>query len=583
MGLGKTIQIITFLYCLFKKYGIYPFYVVVPNSTATNWIREFEKWAPDLTVAPYYGDKTARKLSRENEIFDRYGRLKCHVVVATYESALETTLKSIFWPVLIVDESQRLKNDNSLLFKHLNSMQVDHTVLLTGTPLQNNLRELFNIMHFIHPKLFQGEEAKDFEELTKAQVDDLHERLRPFFLRRTKEQVLKTLPPRYELIVPLSMSTLQKEVYKQCLSGEIQETLAQVTQAKRQAGLSNIFVNLRKVLNHPYLLDGVETSQSSAEEIQKNMINASAKLKLFHQMLPKLIERGHRMLIFSTMTRALDVLEDYLHHENIKYARIDGSTMERDRVRRIDAFNAANSELKVFLLSTRAGGVGINLATADTIIIWDSDFNPYADMQAIGRAHRIGQTKMVLIYRFMTRLSVEEKVLQIAKKRMALEHVIVERMAENEDDDLEDIESILKYGTEALFSDDTSKDIVYDEPAIENLLDREQYRETAEDQKAKEVEELEGRANDKSGMNFSFAKVWTSNGTTEELNDTDSAEEQRDTDFWEQFLLEQQALLEKKKEEKRQAEMNLGRGARKRNNVVSTIRQCNISQTFICF
>lgn len=570
MGLGKTIQIITFLYYLFKKYKIYPFYIVVPNSTATNWIREFQKWAPEMTVAPFFGGSASMKLSLMNEIFDKNNRLKCHVVVTTYESAFDSALSGVFWPVMVVDESQRLKNDNSQLFKHLQKLRVDHTVLLTGTPMQNNLTELFNIMSFIHPEAFQGHQADDYAELTTAQVEELHSRLRPYFLRRTKEEVLKTLPPRYELIVPVTMSTLQKEVYKQCLSGEIQEILTQVTQAKRQAGLSSIFMNLRKVLNHPYLLDGVETKQPTQELVQKNMINASAKLKLFHAMLPKLIERGHRMLIFSTMTRTLDVLEDYFYHEGIKYARIDGSTIERDRVRRIDAFNAADSQLKVFLLSTRAGGVGINLATADTVIIWDSDFNPYADLQAIGRAHRIGQNKMVLIYRLMTRYSVEEKVLQIAKKRIALEHVVVERMKEKEDDDLEDIESILKYGTEALFSDDNSKDIVYDTAAIENLLDREQYRATATEQQQKEVEEMEDKANEKGAMNFSFAKVWKSDGTTEEM-DLDSNEEQKDTDFWEQYLLEQQALLEKKKEEKRLAELNYGRGARKRANVVSTL------------
>lgn len=572
MGLGKTIQIITFLYYLFKKYNIYPFYIVVPNSTATNWIREFQKWGPEMTVAPYFGRGTSRQIALDHEVFDSKGRLKCHVVVATYETALETTLSSVFWPVMVVDESQRLKNDNSLLFKQLKRLRVDHTVLLTGTPLQNNLRELFNIMNFIHPDAFQGHEAENYEELTTSQVEELHSRLRPFFLRRTKEEVLKTLPPRYELIVPLSMTTLQKEVYKQCLSGEIQETLAQVTMTKRQQGLTNIFVNLRKVLNHPYLLDGVETPQASAEIVQKNMIEACAKLKLFHQMLPKLIERGHRMLIFSTMTRTLDILEDYFYYEKIKYARLDGSTSERDRVRRIDAFNAPNSKLNVFLLSTRAGGVGINLATADTVIIWDSDFNPYADLQAIGRAHRIGQTKMVLIYRLMTRYSVEEKVLQIAKKRIALEHVVVEKMKDKEDVDLEDVEAILKYGTEALFSDDTSKDIVYDSSAIENLLDREQYRETATEQQQKEVEELEGQANDKGAMNFSFAKIWKSDGTSEELaEDTNEDDNKKDADFWEQFLLEQQAALEKKKEERRLAELNYGRGARKRTAVVSIV------------
>ncbi|KAI8085910.1 P-loop containing nucleoside triphosphate hydrolase protein [Gilbertella persicaria] len=545
---------------------------ILADDMATNWIREFEKWAPEMTVAPYFGLNVARKLALHNEILDSHERIKCHVVVATYESIMESSpLHRLFWPILIVDESQRLKSDESYLFKTLSSCRVDHTVLLTGTPLQNNLKELFNIMNFIHPKAFQGSEAKDYENMTASQVEELHSRLRPHFLRRTKEEVLKELPPKYELIVPLSMTPLQKEVYKQCLSREIYETLALANGHKRQKGLTNIFTNLRKNLNHPYLLDGVEKQQPTSKLVQKTMIDACAKLKLFHQMFPKLKQNGHRILLFSTMTRALDIMEDYLTYEQIQYTRIDGSTRERDRVRSIDAFNAPDSKLDVFLLSTRAGGVGINLTTADTVIIWDSDFNPYADLQAISRAHRIGQTKMVLIYRFMTRLTVEEKVLQIGKKKMALEHVVVERMKADEEEKLEDVESILKFGTEALFADDDSKDIVYDDAAIDNLLDREQYRQVATEQQIKEIEESEGKSNENGSMNFSFAKVWQADGTIEELaTEEDVGAEKKETDFWEKFLLEQQAVAEKKKEEKRIAEQNLGRGARKRANIVSS-------------
>ncbi|CEP07576.1 hypothetical protein [Parasitella parasitica] len=566
MGLGKTIQIISFLYYLYRKFVIYPFLIVVPNSTATNWVREFNKWAPELIVAPYFGLAPARKLALDNEIFDSRGQIKCHVVIATYESSCETSrLHDVFWPVLIVDESQRLKNDESLLFKTLARLKVDHIVLLTGTPLQNRLRELFNIMHFIRPNEFQGNEADHYEEMTKPQIEELHSRLKPYFLRRTKQEVLKKLPPKYELIVPVSMTPLQKEVYKLCLSKEIVETLTEATGTKRQKGLSNIFANLRKTLNHPYLLAGVELEQPTAEDVQKSMIEACGKLKLFHQMLPKILEQGHRILLFSTMTRNLDIIEDYLDYELVKYVRIDGSTKETNRVKAIDAFNAPNSKISIFLLSTRAGGVGINLATADTVIIWDSDFNPYADLQAISRAHRIGQANMVIIYRLMTRFSVEEKVLQIGKKKMALEHVVVERMKAEEEEQIEDLESILKFGTEALFDNDDSKDIRYDENAIDNLLDREQYREAATELQIKEVEKLEGIEKDQN-MNFSYAKVWRADGTTEDLEVSDTTA-QNESDFWEKFLAEQQAQKEQKKREKREAELRMGRGGRKRTAV----------------
>lgn len=573
MGLGKTIQIISYLYVLFKKYNIYPFVIVVPNSTATNWIREFQKWAPQMTVAPYFGSQLGRNLALQNEILDSRGNLRCHVVVATYESSMEVTrLHNIFWAVMVVDESQRLKNDQSLLFKTLKKYHVDHITLLTGTPLQNNLKELFNIMSFIQPKDFHGNEAEDYEDMTQTNIESLHRRLRPHFLRRTKEEVLKSLPPKYELIVPLSMTPIQKKVYKDCLSKDIYETLCRATGSKVQRGLSSIFANLRKVLNHPYLLDGVEREQKTLAGTQTAMINACAKLKIFHQMFPKLKAQGHRLLIFSTMTRTLDLLEDYLTYEKIKYTRIDGNSNERARVRSIDAFNAPNSQLDVFLLSTRAGGVGINLATADTVVIWDSDFNPYADLQAISRAHRIGQNNMVLILRFMTRLSIEEKVLQIGKKKMALEHVVVERMKESEEESFDDIENILKFGAEALFSDDGSKDITYDSASLDSLIDRENYREAAtkaQEQAIAAAEQDDIKATEQ-GLNFSFAKVWKADGVVEDLgSDEDSNKKEEDEDFWPKFLKEKEIEQARKKEEARLAAESLGRGARKRAVVVS--------------
>ncbi|KAI9262698.1 P-loop containing nucleoside triphosphate hydrolase protein [Sporodiniella umbellata] len=563
MGLGKTIQIISFLYVLFRKYNIYPFIIVVPNSTATNWVREFQKWAPDMAVVPFFGMSASRHLALENEIFDSNQNLKCHAIVATYEAVLEPSkLQKIFWPVMIVDESQRLKNDESYLFKALNGFNKDQSVLLTGTPLQNNLRELFNIMHFIRPKDFHGEQAEDYSNMSRSQVDELHGRLRPYFLRRTKEEILKTLPPKHEIIVPLSMSPLQKEVYKSCLSRDIESILG-TTNYKRSKGLTSIFMNLRKTLNHPFLIDGVETPCSSAQETQQAMIDACEKLKFFHQMLPKLRAKGHRVLLFSTMTRALDIIDDYLTHEEIDFVRLDGTDSERDRVRSIDAFNAPKSKLDVFLLSTRAGGVGINLATADTVIIWDSDFNPYADLQAIGRAHRIGQTKMVLIYRFMTRLSVEERILQIGRKKMALEHVVVEKMSTLEEDTVDDIESILKFGAQALFDDDDSADITYDSAAIERLLDRDQYKALAEAQKERDIEESK---NSSGALSFGNARVWKAEGGVEELADKEADQGTHD-DFWEKFLLKKQEEAKKKKAEKLLHDQSLGRGARKRAKV----------------
>ncbi|KAI9258728.1 P-loop containing nucleoside triphosphate hydrolase protein [Phascolomyces articulosus] len=571
MGLGKTIQIVTFLNFLLTKYRIYPFAIVVPLSTATNWLREFAKWAPEMVVVPYHGSSESRKRALKYEIF-RGGskKMRCHAIIFTYESATfdsQLIPKVDFWPVLVVDEAQRLKNDNSLLFqKLLHTIRFDHPILMTGTPLQNNIRELINIMHFVDRNKFANvrELEGKYSELSHTTVQNLHDQLKPYFLRRTKDVVLKTLPPKTEIIVPVSMSSLQKEVYKDLLEHNL-KSYAQLTTVDQSRPntvkkMSNILMQLRKTLGHPYLIQDIEIKQKDAATTHQVLIDACAKLKVLHQMLPKLKRDGHRVLIFSTLKGTLDILEDYLMYEQCKYVRIDGDTPSNERVANIDQFNAPNSDVFVFLLTTRAGGVGINLATADTVIMWDFDFNPHADLQAICRAYRIGQTRPVLILRFMTRLSVEEKIAQIAKKKMILDHLVVDKM---DDDDLEedDVESIIKFGAQALFERDDSKRITYDSAGIDKLLDRntDVTREETIDQP-----EQSGMKH----MSFSFAKVWNldNDAATEDLSADEDKDKAEDDNFWEKFLalkkLQVEAAEQRKKEE-------LGRGARKRTVVVS--------------
>ncbi|KAI9009404.1 P-loop containing nucleoside triphosphate hydrolase protein [Phycomyces nitens] len=571
MGLGKTIQMVVFVYYLLKKFGIYPFAIVVPNSTAENWLREFNKWAPDMVVVPYHGTAKARELARKHEIFTTDNgtgnrKIRCHAVILTYESALSDIgyfKGSVFWPGLVVDEAHRLKNDASLLFQKLHSLNFNHSVLLTGTPLQNNIRELMNIMHFIDPPKFKN--LKDLEdkygELSHETVQELHEQLKPYFLRRTKKNALKDLPPKSEIIVPVSMTSLQKEVYKNILSQNI-VSFANFSVGEKPANNAsrasrNILMDLRKTLNHPYLIDGIEVEQSSPDATHRALIDACGKLRILHQMLPRLKRDGHRVLIFSTLRLTLDVLEDYLRTEDYKYLRLDGSCSQLERIGAIDSFNAPNSKDFVFLLTTRAGGVGINLATADTVIVWDPDSNPHADMQAISRAHRIGQKNPVLVLKFMTRLSAEEKIVHVAKKKMVLDHLVVDKM---DDDGLEsnDIESILKYGSKALFEGDNSKDISYDSTAIDKLLDRSNI--VKQDSEAVEEATDDGEK----PLSFSFAKVWSSgpDASGEEKIDelADDRQEDVDTDFWNRFL-------ESKRNEKKkikEADEELGRGARRR-------------------
>ncbi|KAF9903864.1 hypothetical protein EC991_003241 [Linnemannia zychae] len=561
MGLGKTIQMVAFVNTLFHQLKAFPCLIVVPNSTLTNWVREFAKWSPDLRVVAYYGPQNSRSVVRDHELFHRGTHdLKCHVVVTTYEMIVNPTDSALFrknsWECLVVDEGQRLKNENSMLFVKLNELVIENRVLLTGTPLQNNIRELFSLMNFLDPVQFSDvtELEKKYENLDKSAVEELHGLLKPFFLRRTKDEVLKDLPPMSEVIVPVGMSALQKEIYKGILARN-HKLLQSITNrggtaSSRKASLHNILMELRKCLNHPYLIEGVEPRYlNTAELVHKSLIEAGGKLELLHNMLPKLKQNGHRVLIFSTMTRLLDILEDYLNGERYNFVRLDGSTSSNDRQARIDKFNAPDSDVFVFLLSTRAGGVGVNLATADTILIYDVDFNPKADMQALSRAHRIGQKNKVLVLKFMTRNSAEERIVQIGKKKMILDHLIVERM-EDENLDPVDVESILKFGAKALFEEEatTNEDVKYDDAALEALLDRSKIVRNAEDENGES----------KVG-GFGFAKVWTeTKGFVDEEIPIDAPPETEEQGFWSTLLRDRLAMAYAQEEE------TLGRGARRK-------------------
>ncbi|KAJ1660011.1 hypothetical protein IWQ61_001004 [Dispira simplex] len=489
MGLGKTIQIVCMLNSIFHRpvtdtnARVYPFLIVVPKSLLNNWVREFRTWAPNLVVVPYYGNSEGLRVIRNLELHtkDRAGhqRLNFHVLVTTYQTVVsETTrLKNMvpIWPCMIIDEGHCLKNDSSQVFTHLKRLDVEQSVILTGTPLQNNVRELFNLMSFVDEERFGNVEALEaqYRDLTADQVPELHEMLQPYFLRRTKAEVLsKLVPGKNEVIVPLSMTPLQQELYRATLGrnhrllSSITKQIAQHAQSKKslstssassaQASLSNILMRLRQILDHPYILPGVEPMSDDPQVIHQRLIDSSAKLKLLHTMLPVLRERGHRILIFSQMTRMLDILEDFLMGEAIRYLRLDGNSASDERQRMVDLFNAPDSPYWVFMLTTRAGGVGLNLTAADVVILYDVDFNPHADQQAVSRAHRIGQTKDVMAFKFVTRNSAEERIVQLGAKKMALDHVIIERM-DQKGLDATDLESILQHGARALFEDELAE------------------------------------------------------------------------------------------------------------------------------
>ncbi|XP_056651910.1 chromodomain-helicase-DNA-binding protein 5 isoform X2 [Monodelphis domestica] len=434
-------------------------------------------WAPDFYVVTYTGDKESRSVIRENEFsfednairsgkkvfrMKKEAQIKFHVLLTSYELITidQAILGSIEWACLVVDEAHRLKNNQSKFFRVLNSYKIDYKLLLTGTPLQNNLEELFHLLNFLTPERFNNLEGflEEFADISKEdQIKKLHDLLGPHMLRRLKADVFKNMPAKTELIVRVELSQMQKKYYKFILTRNFEALNSKG--GGNQVSLLNIMMDLKKCCNHPYLFPVAAVEAPvlpNGSYDGSSLVKSSGKLMLLQKMLKKLRDEGHRVLIFSQMTKMLDLLEDFLEYEGYKYERIDGGITGGLRQEAIDRFNAPGAQQFCFLLSTRAGGLGINLATADTVIIYDSDWNPHNDIQAFSRAHRIGQNKKVMIYRFVTRASVEERITQVAKRKMMLTHLVVRPGLGSKSGSMtkQELDDILKFGTEELFKDD---------------------------------------------------------------------------------------------------------------------------------
>ncbi|KAI1802182.1 PHD/FYVE-zinc-finger like domain-containing protein [Daldinia bambusicola] len=564
MGLGKTIQIVSFISSLVQDQPkCWPFLIVVPNATCPNWRRELKDWSPGLRVVTYHGGKVSQDLAYRHELFPDGVRdgMKAHVVIMSYEAAssVKTTFQTVKWAGLIVDEGQRLKNEETQLYRTLTDMNIPCRILLTGTPLQNNKKELFTLLQFIDSKHNAEELDAQYSELTKDNLPELHNLIRPYFLRRTKAQVLKFLPPMARVIVPVTMTVLQEKLSKSILSRNPELIKAIIFKDRLKASdrknLSNIMADLRQCLCHPFCFSAnVEDKNVDEEQTRRNLIEASPKFMLLEKMLPKLKAGGHRVLIFSQFLRCLDIIEDFLNILGLPFGRIDGSLSALKKQRQIDAFNAPNSPLFAMLLSTRAGGVGINLATADTVIIYDPDWNPHQDIQAISRAHRIGQKEKVLCFQLTTKDTVEENILQAGKRKMALDHALIESL-DADNDSSGDLESIIKRGTESLFTDKDKAKITYDSAAVDKLLDRSRINNENTDNQTIENQ-------------FSIARVWANESGALTDGPEEVADEDRpsNTTVWENIL--------KTREEQHQRDLAArqvvyGRGARRRGTQVS--------------
>ncbi|XP_065863380.1 probable ATP-dependent DNA helicase CHR12 isoform X2 [Euphorbia lathyris] len=465
MGLGKTIQTISLIAYLKEKKGVCgPHLIVAPKAVLPNWIHEFSTWVPEdeIRAILYDGRLDERKLIREQ--ISRDGSFE--VLITHYDLIMrdKSFLKKINWNYMIVDEGHRLKNHECALARTLLSgYQIQRRLLLTGTPIQNSLQELWSLLNFLLPNIFNS--VQNFEEWFNAPFADrgdvsltdeeqlliirrLHHVIRPFILRRKKDEVEKYLPGKSQVILKCDMSAWQKVYYQQVTE---MGRVGLHNGSGKSKSLQNLTMQLRKCCNHPYLFMDKYTWQA------EGIMRASGKFELLDRLLPKLKATDHRVLLFSQMTHLMDILEVYLQLHDYKYLRLDGSTKTEERGTLLKKFNAPDSPYFMFLLSTRAGGLGLNLQTADTVIIFDSDWNPQMDQQAEDRAHRIGQKKEVRVFVLVSVGSIEEVILERAKQKMGIDAKVIQAGLFNTTSTAEDrkemLVEIMRRGTSSLGAD----------------------------------------------------------------------------------------------------------------------------------
>ncbi|GAX72787.1 hypothetical protein CEUSTIGMA_g243.t1 [Chlamydomonas eustigma] len=543
MGLGKTLQTISFLAYLKYVRGVQgPHLVVVPLSVLSSWMLEFKKWCPTLRVVRLHVNDEGERARLRKEVLGNPSSFD--VAVTTYDMVKsqhfgEALKTSIFWRYLVLDEGHKVKNEETRISQEMRRIHMQNVLLLTGTPVQNNLHELYALLNFMYPDVFVDSEPFDMAfNLSTNTVDDskleaAHHLLRPFLLRRVKDEVETSLPPKMETRISCPLTEMQTFWYRRLLlrdssyiadeekeevkagtkveveatraagnsmaqdqnkvldNGSFQEELnpteagsssvAMVAGGSKQSGrggesfkrLMNLLMQLRKVCNHPYMFpeaepdfDGVTTGE--------DLLEGSGKLKVLDKLLGKLKTRGHRVVLFSQFNLMLNIIEDYLIMRGYNYKRLDGSTNRVQRMIDIQLFNMPESEVFIYILCTRAGGLGVNLQTADTLILFDSDWNPQWDLQAMARVHRIGQTKPVHIYRFCTEGTVEERIQHRAEQKLYMDQMVnrgsTAAAEEMDKMDRKELMSMLQFGADRIFKQEEGK--MPSEADLDALLDR---------------------------------------------------------------------------------------------------------------
>lgn len=553
MGLGKTIQSLTFVNSVWE-YGVRgPFLIIAPLSTIPNWQREFEGWT-DMNVVVYHGSQQSKSMLQEYEYYYKNENgepikeiTKFNVLITTFEMIVTDfqELKSFNWRICVIDEAHRLKNRNCKLLEGLRQLHLEHRVLLSGTPLQNNVNELFSLLNFLEPSQFASSEAflNEFGQLrSESEVLKLQALLKPMMLRRLKEDVEKTLAPKEETIIEVELTNIQKKYYRAILERNFSFLQKGTASAANIPNLMNTMMELRKCCIHPYLLNGAEDQiqfdykQSYGEDKEayyKALIQSSGKMVLVDKLLPKLKAGGHRVLIFSQMVRCLDILEDYLLYRKYPFERIDGRIRGNLRQEAIDRFSKPDSDRFVFLLCTKAGGLGINLTAADTVIIYDSDWNPQNDLQAQARCHRIGQQKMVKIYRLICRNTYEREMFDKASLKLGLDKAVLQSMNTTQGKETglkqlskKEIEDLLKKGAYGAVMDEDNAGDQFCEEDIEMILARRTQVIQMESEKGSTFSKASFAANDqRSDIDIRDPDFWNKWAKRAEIDTTEKKED----------------------------------------------------------
>jgi chromodomain-helicase-DNA-binding protein 4 len=616
MGLGKTIQTSWFINYLISVHKISrPFLIWVPLSTLNNWKRELKIWLPDSYVVVLFGNKRSRDIWREKDFFMKAPKLKkipkFNILLVTYEVILseQAFLSKIKWRALIIDEGQRLKNQRSKFYEKASTIPWEFRILLSGTPLQNNFDELLNLCKFISPEKFDEKfnkelreifnksllarsakesnyksksdhltyDEKDIEKETDL-VNTLYQHLGCHLLRRRKKDVLKNFPKKKEVLIHTYLTKRQRQIYKLIFlkNYEALNLLEKSWNKNTKVSLrnvNNVLMYLRLCWDHPFLLSpkynpNIKAGENLNEEIDQDemtndLIQSSGKMKVLNQMLPKLLKDGHKILIFSQFKLMLNIIEDFLSQNEIKFLRLDGDTKSFLRQRLIDSFNKIESQYQIFLLSTKAGGLGINLHTADTIFIIDSDFNPHNDLQALSRAHRIGQKNNILIFRLISRSTWEEKLIETAQHKLLLGGLYVQRDKRIKNIDTanskaaaietKEMNEVLKYGANVIFKnneEDSYNDRDFTSEEINDLLDRE-----------KQFADLDKEENEADDY-FSAFRVAQMKDKVEGAKSNNPSSESQPNQSWKELIGKDVVVNQVRELEK------LGKGKRKRAKVI---------------